>query len=288
MDNRDHRGAARIRHTVKTRLTWAGGRVHGYSLDISATGLFIETATLLPLETEVRVWFELENEAGIQPVVARGQVVRSVSSVDSDPGGIFLGMGVGFSEIEEGELALRALVGDGTPLHQRHAPEPGAERRAAPRVAVGIPVWWGEADPPQKKGRLSNLSETGALVLVAGELLPLHSRVFISFNLPMDGRVVEVRGIARVMRAVSQGTLKMQAMGLEFEASSVDLCTLSKFIASRLKAAQEAAELAEVVDNSWRVEWGHVSRRFLIRATAALFSGTMAIELLFKALYAFT
>jgi len=288
MEIRDNRQSKRVRHTVKTIVTWEGGRVHGYSLDISATGIFIETATLLPLETEVRVRFDLTHAGHLQPILARGQVVRTVSSADTDPGGLFLGMGVKFSELEQGELALGALVGDGTPLHQRGAPVPGAERRRAPRVDVGIPVMWGESDPPIGKGRLTNLSETGGLVLFAGEVLPLHERIFISFNLPMDGRMVEVRGIARIVRAVARGDKELHAMGLEFEASTVDVETLSRFIASRLEEATQRAELEEAADHSWRVEWGQVRREFLLRATAALFSGTIAIELLFKVLYAIT
>ena len=162
------------------------------------------------------------------------------------------------------------------------------EQRRAPRVSLGIPVWWGDSDPPSFKGHLSNISETGALALYAGEMLPLGSRIFVGFKVPVDGRVVEVRGIARVMRAVPQKNSELHGMGLEFEASTMDIQTLSRFIEGRLRRADEIIQLEEVMDNRWHLDLGQISARFMVKATAALLAGTVGIHLLFKALCALT
>ena len=294
--NFDQRRKSRIRYTTKTTLSWSGGRIHGFSLDISSTGIFVETATLLPLETDVIVRFEVESNGTMREVVARGQVARTVSSIDSDPGGTFLGMGVVFNTLEQGELSLRSMVSDGTPLDQRQGPpvvaggeaQNPADLRAAPRVTVGIPVWWGIDDPPQFKGRLANVSATGALIIMAGEVQPIGSRVFLCFNLPVEGRVVEVRGIARVVRAAPMPTGEVHGMGMEFEAATMDVSTLAHFIQGRLEEASEVAELEEARDDSWSVDLGQLRAPFLIKASAALFSGMLAIQLLIKVLHAFT
>ena len=292
MLNFEQRKAPRVRFTAKTCLTWREGRVHGYSLDISGAGMFVETTTLLPLGTAVVAKFDLVSTAGADRVVATGRVARTISSSDTDPGGTFLGMGVAFDRIQQGEDALRAGVGAEDmevawslpepvmrpPTDQRQEPC-GAERRGAPRVPVGIPVWWGLEDPPANQGHVGNISTTGALVLHAGEPLPDGTRVFLRLNLPVKGRVVEIRGMARVVRVSTAQDRETNAVGLHFEAGTMDTVNLSRFIALRLKRANELADLEQARDNRLRVPMGHTSKGFLARSGAWLLGGVVAIHL---------
>ncbi len=82
--------------------------------------------------------------------------------------------------------------------------------------------------------------------------------------------------------------MDLPGVGVEFEASTMDVKNLHRFIGKRLAGAKQTAELARVSDNRWSVSVGHTTAGFIFKAMAALFVGVAGLQLLFKVLNTFT
>jgi len=296
--DRDRRDSGRLRFTIKVKLTWGRCSGVGYSLDISEAGMFIETKARLALDTDVRLEFTMIRDGVACPVVAHGRVARTVTSVKGKEGdSAFNGLGIAIERFEQGKKPFQDVARGEVAEKKERAVEAasrdrsqGIDRRRAPRVPVGIPVLWDKQDPPKRGGQIGNLSESGAFVIGAEETAPIGAKIYVEFELPMSGRMMTVRGLARVVREVPLEKGKPFGMGIEFNASTTDVDVLRKFIARRQRAARspisrrppprKPKKEKESATINLQMEWGQVSSGFVWVAGAMLVGGVVVIQVL--------
>ena len=225
----------RLSLTVRVRVVWDSGEITGYSTDVSSSGLFVETVQALPAGTNVRVEFSVTQQMGLTRIVAEGLVercLRAGGDVDSSP---LSGMGIRLDRFLFGGETLDHYVNQHLRAVSATAARLADDRRRAPRVTVGFPLFWGPDDPPQREGFLSDLSATGCFIVGAAE--PVGTALHLWFELPISGRSVPIRALARVARVIPADGDLPAAMGLHFEPSSMDVeafATISGFVDTRL------------------------------------------------------
>lgn len=226
----------------RVQLRYGAEELLAHSSDVSASGMFLETRSPLPIGALLHLSFAVGGGSRREVVEAEAVVVRRVSPEEARQRGLLSGVGVAFSRIlwgaEELDQAVRALA-------RSNADQ---ARRATPPLAVGIPVHWGQ-DPRVRRhaGFLSNLSSGGAFFVEAEELLTRGSRLFLWFEVPVEGEPRIVRAAARVVRVAGEkasAPAQPRGMGITLEDSPVDQRALSSFLDGRLStvARQEAAE----------------------------------------------
>jgi len=208
------RDAPRRPFTVDLKVTWKGGKFTCSTVDLSVTGLFLETEEPVPLGTPIH--FEGILEAGDDRwyLAGVGEVMRGVRVGDLDEDTPVPGLGVKVIEFFYGEAELtRNLI---EAAEEARGDEPGGEGRRAPRILVGMPVRWGPTWPPDREGYLSNVSSTGALVLTAGEPLEPGAAIHLSAELPVGREVSPMRTLATVTRHQDLAVFDGKGMGVEF------------------------------------------------------------------------
>ena len=106
----DQRCAARLRFTLQVTLTSPEDSLSAYSVDISSTGIFVETVEHIPVGNVVNVEFSVPGHHGRNSVVAVGRVVRRVTAADCQARGVPPGLGIHFEGLVLGEENLRAFI----------------------------------------------------------------------------------------------------------------------------------------------------------------------------------
>ena len=225
----------RLSLTVRIRVAWDGGEVSGYSTDVSEQGIFVETNRQLPAGTPVRVEFGVTRRGDITRIVAEGHVVCGYLTGMEAGCSPIAGLGIRFDEFVFGRNELAGYVTEQLRAVHSASAALEAERRVAPRVTVGFPVFWGTASPPDREAFLSNLSATGCLVI--GDAEPVGSRLHLWFEYPSSGTSLPTRVEAEVVRLLPRRDDLPPAMGLQFEAGSLEpeqLEPLERFVDTRL------------------------------------------------------
>ncbi len=221
---RERRRTERVRWALMVQLAWKKGEVTAYTTDISVNGFFAETKEEIPVKTELTITFQVDGIEGSLPVEATGKVIRCVGPATAAATGVLPGVGVRFKRVKKNNKAFRLAVDS----KLGRAELPRQERRSEPRLPVGMPVRWGEKDPPDRDGRMADVSGRGAMCVVKGDPPANGSRIYLSFKLPHRGEIKDVKAVARIKRSEShEGT---STVGIQFEFSSVgdDLLPLLK------------------------------------------------------------
>jgi len=220
----DRRVKTRLPIVLEVEVAWRGGDFVAFSVDLAEAGIFLQTEEELPVGTEARLRFGVPGRACSRcPVVADGLIRRAVRE-----GGLE-GLAVAFERFVEGRQALQELIHNRIGPGSCQASTPGGERRRAPRMNVGISVYWGVVSPPRTMGFLSDLSDTGAFVLETDNPAAVGQRIFLEFELPFRKEIRRVKVIAKVVRRQMDETLPC-GMGIEFEYSTVDAERIRRFI----------------------------------------------------------
>jgi len=245
----DPRDAVRVPITLRVRLAWDEDECLAYTTNLSVVGLFAETRNDIPVDTEIRVEFDLVEAGGLGRVYADGVVARHIDVAEAEARQLVPGVGIRFDEFVVGKFDLiRFLTPSKKPEPaaepaEKPAPEPD-ERRIATRVATGLPVTWGRADPPDQSGQLANLSTSGAFSIQTEQPCAVGEKIYLMFELPRPDRrgTKRVRAIAHVVRVVDPGGERPSGMGVQFESSSVDVETIRAFVEGRREWERQLAE----------------------------------------------
>ena len=221
---RERRRTERVRWALMVKLEWKKSEVTAYTTDISVNGFFAETKEQIPEKTPLTIKFQVDSIHGGLPVEAAGSVVRCVSPEDAAAEGVMPGLGVRFKRVKVNNKAFRLAVD----AKLGRAEIPKEERRTEPRLPVGMPIKWGVEDPPERDGRMADVSAKGALCVVKGDPPESGTRIYLSFKLPHKGEIKDVKAVARVMRAEGQDQCTTMGLKLEFSSVGDDLLPLLK------------------------------------------------------------
>lgn len=163
------------------------------------------------------------------------EALAAVQSVETDS-----------AEVESGTRRLAKALALLYPISQIHdkpstlPEEPakkaslpaGAERRAAPRLAIEAEVGF-QSETNFFTGFTEDIS-TGGLFVATYDTLPMGSKLSVNFTLP-DGRLISVEGVVRWIREFNEMTPDtVPGMGVQFESlSAEDEETIRSFIEER-------------------------------------------------------
>jgi hypothetical protein len=225
----DRRGAPRVRLTYRVQVRCGAESFSAHSIDVSATGIYLETRQRLPVGSVVHLSFNAASGGTArEPVELEGEVARSVAPAEAVQSRLPPGLGVSFTRFLWGGEAfaadLAARLGEG-------ASHPMLQRRRHRRVAVGIPVYWGHEGTRREAGYLTNLSAAGAFFLEGGATtVPAGASVNLWFEVPVDGEARPVRAVARVLSTTGTAGGGPSGMGIAIETSPLDQATLQAFL----------------------------------------------------------
>ena len=228
----NRRSAPRIGVTYRVSLRYGARELICHTSDISLTGTFVETREEIAPGTPVHLSFAVGQTSGDATVEVEGRVARWVSPAVAGEAGCIPGCGVEFTRFIWGADGLRNALDQ--LLAGCRSPRDAGRRRSA-RVAVGLPIYWGDTGKPTQTGFLTNLSTSGGFFIETGTSVPVGTRLHLWFELPVRGEIHSVRAVASVAR-VTAGKANGEAsgMGVQFERSSIDWGTLQDFLDGRI------------------------------------------------------
>jgi hypothetical protein len=234
----EHRTAPRVPLTLSVRLRPLVWELTGHSFDISANGVFIETADVMPVGTRLLLSFTVHSAKRV-PVLVEGTVVRAVTLEHAVDRGSLPGIGVRFETFYIGQGALLGDLALQIAGRRSGMPAPDSPLRA-PRVTVGLPLLWGSSLPPDRDGFVTNVSATGAYIATEHPE-PRDATIHVWLDLPIRGRLQTVKALARVVRTLEDPAPGEPAgMGVAFEQASMSNDALIQFLQRNL-ARQDAA-----------------------------------------------
>jgi Tfp pilus assembly protein PilZ len=193
-----------------------------HSANLAKGGVFVPTRESFALREIVGV--ELALEFCKKRVLLKGEVVHIVTpelAVAGASPGIAVHFAESSAEVRRRLAPLVAACGSVPP-----PPIEDGGRRAAPRVAVRIPVRI-DGDGVVADALTRNLSQTGALVTVDGAAIEPGRSVRLAFEHPGTGEVMEVVG--RVAREIETGG-EVAALGIEFQPDAERRGEVARFI----------------------------------------------------------
>ena len=241
-ETRESRDALRLPITLRVRLSWRGGVVTCYTANVSARGLFVETATDVPVDEAVGVAFAFQREGTLHSVAAEGTVVHRIEPEDAR--GLVTGVGIRFETFDRGEEDLSRLVSERLwEIRASRGPQEGDDRRLFPRVNVGLPIYWGRQRPPSNEAFLRNLSASGGYVVETTRPVPRGEPIHLRFELPVAGAPQPVRTVAKVARLVTDRRFELVGAGVEFEVSTADRAVIEHFVSQRLEWERALADV---------------------------------------------
>ena len=240
--------------TVRARLGWDDGAFHAYTANISMSGAFVETARPIPEGTIVRLQLDLTTAGAGASVLVSARVERVIGEDEATGASMLPGLGLSFRKFMMGRRALEKFIAQRLP-EVRPAmaakDEDEGDRRLTPRMSVGLPVTWGTTQPPSRRGWLVDLSGGGAFVLEAEGDGADEGTLYLEFDLPVDGNVREVRGIAEVVRTVETPDPERTGMGIRFESATVDVELVCRFVERRRAWEAGLARAAGRAEAQW-------------------------------------
>ncbi len=231
----NRRSAPRVGVSYRISLRHGSRALAGYTADISLTGVFVETREEVAPGTPVHLSFTVGPMTAEESVEVEGRVARWVSPERARETGGIPGLGIEFTRFIWGAGPLRLALDE---LLAGCCKERNSGRRRAARVAVGLPIYWGQTDKPTHEGFLTNLSTSGAYFIQTGSTAPEGALLNLWLELPVHGEIRVARAVASVVR-ITQGEAGGEAsgMGVHFEQSSIDRAVLQNFLDGRLSGA---------------------------------------------------
>lgn len=229
--------AQRLSLTLRTRVSWAGGELSGFSTDLSQEGLFVETNAAVPKGTSVRVEFAVMDRGQLTRIVAEGKVVRCFDAEAEAGWSPLSGIGIRFENFVFGADPLDQFVTRQAAAMKATAEAIEAERRGAARVTVGLSAFWGTGSPPDREGFVSDLSSSGCFVIQTAGSEPVGSTIHLWFELPLAGSSTALRASGKVVRVIPPEGDRPSGMGIHFDPASMDMGAaedLNKFVNTRL------------------------------------------------------
>ncbi len=227
----------RLSLTLRTRVSWSGGELSGYSTDLSHEGIFVETSAEVPRNTPVRVEFAVMDRGQLTRIVAEGKVVRGFTAGSESGWSPISGVGIRFGDFVFGGDLLERYVTQQAAAVKASAEAIEAERRGAARVTVGLNAFWGSRSPPDREGFVSDLSASGCFVIQTVAAEPVGSTIHLWFELPLAGSSTAVRASGKVVRVIPPEGDRPAGMGIHFDLASLEMETadeLTKFVNLRL------------------------------------------------------
>jgi Tfp pilus assembly protein PilZ len=228
----DRRSAPRVGVAYRVCLRCGSRELICHTSDVSLTGTFLETRDELAPGTPVHLSFAVGQVNAEGQVEVEGRVARWVSPASAAETGGIPGLGIEFTRFIWGAGTLRHAL-DQLLAGCRSAHFAG--RRRSARVAVGLPICWGNTCKPTLAGFLTNLSASGAYFIESCMRVPVGTHLHLWFELPVHGEVQAVRAVAIVVRVTDASTDgEASGMGVQFEQSSIDRAVLQDFLDRRL------------------------------------------------------
>ena len=227
----------RLSLTLRTRLSWSGGELSGFSTDLSHEGIFVETAAAVPKQTAVRVEFALMDRSQLTRIVAEGKVVRCFAAGSESGWSPISGVGIRFESFVFGGDVLAQYVTSQAAAVKAAAEAIAAERRGAARVTVGLNGFWGTGSPPDREGFVSDLSSSGCFVIQTVGAEPVGSTIHLWLELPLAGSSTAVRASGKVVRVIPPVGDRPAGMGIHFDPASLEMeaaDALTRFVDLRL------------------------------------------------------
>jgi len=208
-----------------------------YQRNIANGGIFVPTEDALSLHDVVSV--ELVLAFCGERVVLDAEVVH-VLPVELAGAGAEPGVALQFAS-SAGELRKRfeSLVGPEPPQDEKQL---GTGQRAAPRSTARVSARL-RTEQGAIATRTRDLSRTGVLVAVEGEVLPVGSPVSVSMANPRTGEELEVEG--RIVRHVEGARGAVVAMGIEFRVPTSQQARVNRFV-DEVKASEHTRRLGGI------------------------------------------
>ena len=227
----------RLSLTLRTRVSWTGGELSGYSTDLSHEGIFVETAIPLDTRTPVRAEFAVMDRGRLTRIVAEGMVARCFAAGSETGWSPVSGVGIRFGEFVFGGDLFQDYVTHQAAAVRAAAEAIDADRRATARVTVGLNAFWGTGSPPDREGFVSDLSGGGCFIIQTTDAVPSGTKLNLWFELPMAGASTPVRATGTVVRVIPPEGDRPAGMGIQFDPASLEVetaDTISKFVELRL------------------------------------------------------
>lgn len=227
----------RLPFIVQVELTWNGGTISAYSTDLSVTGLFVRTDTLVAIQTEVRLDFVVFSQDGKLPVVVVGDVARVVTPEESALTGEVAGLGVRFRELERGEKELFQFLGQRLEAFREPLPAlPGAEIPLPDAKAQGLKAHWGTRPELDFSATLYDIEKRGSFFLETPAPIKVGTHVYLWFSLPLTPKAMPVKATATVTHLGTDGE-KHRGMVVRVELSTLDIHIIETFFRIRNRPA---------------------------------------------------
>ncbi len=231
------RQVERLSVTLRTRVSWAGGELSGFSTDLSHEGIFVETSTPLDKRAPVRVEFAIMDTGRLTRIVAEGTVARCFAAGSESGWSPISGVGIRFGEFVFGGDLFEEYVTNQAAAVRASAEAIETNRRATARVTVGLNAFWGTGSPPDREGFVADLSAGGCFVIQTTGAEPVGTKLNLWFELPMAGTSTPVRATGSVVRVIPPAGDRPAGMGIQFDPASLEVetvDTISKFVDLRL------------------------------------------------------
>lgn len=196
-----------------------------YEGNLSNGGLFIATDEPFVLREHVEV--ELDLRFAQKSVRLAAEVVHTVPVEMKGMGGV-PGVAVQFDDTA---LAMRERLGPIVAAHAAPKPQPareakGRDGRGSQRVRARIPARVEGADEVLS-GRTRNLSQSGVLVAVRGEAVPVGASVRLTLHHPISGEERAIDG--EVVRQVRSGD-DVAAIAIRFAPPEDERDAIQEFV----------------------------------------------------------
>ncbi|MCG8591889.1 MAG: PilZ domain-containing protein [Proteobacteria bacterium] len=206
-----------------------------YASNLSKGGVFFPTDDTYTLRQQVQV--DLVLSFCGETVELRGEIVHRVSPQMASAGGT-AGVAVQFQAAPK---ALRDRLEPYLAYAPADAPE-RPERRAAPRDKARVQAKV-ETESQDLQARTRNLSQSGVLVNVSGEPLPVGDAVTLTLSHPTSGERMRVAG--RVVRHQTGADGQVQAMAIQFRDAAGNDESVEEFV-SDVAAAEHSRHLGGI------------------------------------------
>ncbi len=216
---------------VAILVTGADDEAWGTTSDLSLGGAFVETDTLLPVGTDVRIEFTAPGSTDRRKVVALGRVTRFVSVATARHTNLVAGVGIQVSSVILGEAALSLALAARKIVIDRNPERPvGTTERSRAAAGIALPVCWGHDLPPATAGFLSSITPSGLATIETAHPAPCDSRVYLHLEVPTNDRPEVFKAIATVGRVQSSGVGDEWGMIVQLATHTLDIERVVQFL----------------------------------------------------------